>query len=104
MMATLDHTVAPPTPTRLTPGEIEEHRQTFAERGYLVFRNVVDRDRLGQLRDSVFAAFDEARLSGSLFAGGGLLSGHLNCFTGEESRFIYDTLEAYGVIDLVRAI
>jgi len=39
-----------------------------------------------------------------LFSGGGVISGHLNCFPGEESRFVYETLRDFGVIDLVRAI
>ena len=31
------------------------------------------------------------------------MSGHLNCFPGEGSRFVYDELSERGVVDLVRA-
>ena len=37
------------------------------------------------------------------FKGGGLVSGHLNCFPGEGSRFVYDELAERGVVDLVRS-
>jgi hypothetical protein len=32
------------------------------------------------------------------------LSGHLNCFPGEESRFDYDALQEHGIIDLIKTI
>ncbi len=33
------------------------------------------------------------RSSGELFSGGGLVSGHLNCFPGAGARFVYETLQ-----------
>ena len=32
------------------------------------------------------------------------MSGHLNCFPGEGSRFVYDALQERGIIDLIREI
>jgi len=93
-----------PVAKRLSPEEIEMYKLAFAENGYLIFRNVASGKKLAELRDRILDEFEEAKRSGALFAGGGLLSGHLNCFTGEESRFIYNTVEAYGIIDLVKAI
>ncbi|HLF79209.1 MAG TPA: phytanoyl-CoA dioxygenase family protein [Dehalococcoidia bacterium] len=89
---------------RLTPDDIEKFRKAFAETGYLVFKNVVPREKLARLREMIVEAFEQAKVSDGLFAGGGLLSGHLNCFPGEQSRFIYEAVEAYGLIDLVKAI
>jgi len=93
-----------PAVKRLTPEDIETYRLAFSETGYLIFRNVVSREKVAELRDRILDAFEKAKRSGTLFAGGGLVSGHLNCFPGEECRFIYDTVEAYGIIDLVKAI
>jgi hypothetical protein len=47
-------------------------------------------------------AFERAKADGSLFSGGGLMTGHLNCFPGEGSRFAYDALVERGIIDLIK--
>ncbi len=75
----------------------------LAERGYVVFRNMVSKEKLAHLRDHLLAEFERAKTSGGLFSGGGQLSGHLNSFPGEASRFAYDTLRDAGVVDLIRA-
>jgi Phytanoyl-CoA dioxygenase (PhyH) len=84
--------------------DIPKLKQEFDENGYLVFRNVVPADRLAQLGQRLQEAFESARASGQLFAGGGLITGHLNCFPGEESRWVYETLEQKGIIDVIRAV
>jgi ectoine hydroxylase-related dioxygenase (phytanoyl-CoA dioxygenase family) len=76
--------------------------RSFAESGYFVFKNVVSADALAALHKRVDEAFERAGRDGSLFEGGGQISGHLNCFPGAESRFAYDAVERFGVIDLVR--
>jgi hypothetical protein len=88
----------------LSPGAIETLKRSFAEDGYVVIRGVVSREKLSHLRDRLFEEFNRAQESGQLFSGGGMLSGHLNCFPGEESRFVYEALLERGIIDLVRAI
>jgi hypothetical protein len=80
---------------------IEELKHTFADQGYLVFPNIVPRDRLAQLHKDLAQAFDAARASGKLLMGGGTISGHLNCFPGEGARFAYQALEQHGIIALV---
>jgi hypothetical protein len=89
---------------RALPQDLEQYKQAFAEDGYLIFRNVVSRERLSQLFARILEEFERAKQSGRLFSGGGLISGHLNCFPGEESRFAYDTLQERGIIDLIKAI
>lgn len=84
--------------------DIEELKQAFAEDGYLIFRNVVSRERLAQLHKRMLAEFELAKQSGRLMAGGGTISGHLNCSPGEEARFAYEAVEQAGIIDLVRSI
>ncbi len=88
----------------LSRGDIETLQKSFAEEGYFVLRNVVSQEKLSGLRTRILDEFEQTKHSGSLFSGGGLLSGHLNCFPGEESRFAYDTLQERGIIDLIKAI
>jgi ectoine hydroxylase-related dioxygenase (phytanoyl-CoA dioxygenase family) len=88
----------------LSQSEMETLRRAFAEDGYFVIRGVVSREKLSHLRDRMFEEFDSAKKSGALFSGGGMLSGHLNCFPGEEARFVYETLQERGIIDLIRSL
>jgi Phytanoyl-CoA dioxygenase (PhyH) len=88
----------------LSRDEIETHRRTFAENGYLVFKDVVPKDRLTHLRSRVLEEFEVSKKSGSLFDGGGTISGHLNCFPGEESRFAFEALRERGLIELLREL
>jgi hypothetical protein len=78
--------------------------RSFAEDGYVVLRNVVAPEKLKPLCSQIIGAYYAASRSGSLFAGGGLISGHLNCFPGEGTRFVYEALRDHGIVDLVRAI
>ena len=84
--------------------ELEKLRQTFAEVGYLVFRDVVPKQRLSDLRTRMIEELERAQRSGGLFSGGGLISGHLNSFPGEESRFAYDAVRDHGIIDLIKLL
>ncbi|HWZ90261.1 MAG TPA: phytanoyl-CoA dioxygenase family protein [Polyangiaceae bacterium] len=84
--------------------DVETFAQTYAEQGYLVIRDVVPKAQLSDLRARIFAEFDRAKSSGQLFSGGGQISGHLNCFPGEDSRFALAALEERGVTDLIRQL
>jgi ectoine hydroxylase-related dioxygenase (phytanoyl-CoA dioxygenase family) len=89
---------------KLTGSEIENVKQQFASDGYFVLRNVVSPERLTELHKALAQEFDRASNSGALFAGGGLVSGHLNCFPGARARFAYDTLLERGIIELLRQL
>jgi ectoine hydroxylase-related dioxygenase (phytanoyl-CoA dioxygenase family) len=84
--------------------DVDKLKQGFAENGYLIFRNLVSRARLANLAKQIREEFDRARQSGRLIDGGGTISGHLNCFPGEQARFAYEALEEHGIIDLIRQI
>ncbi len=88
------------------PGVSEQDswKQAFARDGYFVLRNVVSQQRLAELHQALAQEFDAASKSGALFYGGGLMSGHLNCFPGAVARFGYDTLLDRGIIDLARQL
>jgi len=82
----------------------EALRREFAEKGYLTFEGVVDKARLTDLTANIRREFEAARASGRLFSGGGTVHGHLNCFPGAESRFVYAALADRGILDVVRAL
>ncbi len=88
----------------LTPDEKAALKKSFDEQGFFVVKNVVSPEMLAELHQRIVVEFDNAKNSGTLFSGGGLLSGHLNCFPGEGSRFIYETLLARGIIDLIKEL
>jgi ectoine hydroxylase-related dioxygenase (phytanoyl-CoA dioxygenase family) len=88
----------------LTSTEVDAAKQEFAVNGFCMFRNVVSPERLDELHKALSREFDRVSQSGALFAGGGLVSGHLNCFPGAGARFAYDTLQERGIIDLIRQL
>jgi len=71
--------------------------------GYVVIRGVVPKEPLAEFAQYLLDEYDRAGQDGRLFEGGGSLTGHLNCFPGERSRFIYDAVRESGVLDIVEA-
>ena len=63
--------------------DVEEFRRALDEDGFVIFRDVVDQDKLAELDATLLEEFERAKTAGELFEGGGSLSGHLNCFPGE---------------------
>jgi ectoine hydroxylase-related dioxygenase (phytanoyl-CoA dioxygenase family) len=88
----------------LSPAEVATLKQSFAQDGYLVVKNVVAREKLAELHAQVVDEFEREKRTGGLFSGGGLVSGHLNFSAGEAARFAYQDLQERGIIDLIRAI
>lgn len=80
------------------------HRERFAAEGYLLLGNVVARDALAALSNDIIGQWRTDTATGAMFTGGGTVSGHLNCFPGAGSRFVYDALAARGIFDLVAAL
>jgi ectoine hydroxylase-related dioxygenase (phytanoyl-CoA dioxygenase family) len=92
------------TTHKLTQSEIDSYKETYARDGYFIVRNVVSRERLAGLHKAMAEEFDSLSKSGALFSGGGLVSGHLNGYPGLGARFAYDSLEEYGIIDLIKQL
>jgi Phytanoyl-CoA dioxygenase (PhyH) len=82
--------------------QMQDLSSAFAREGYVTLPNVVSKPRLAALTGELRGEYARAHANGELFSGGGMVSGHLNCFPGAQSRFVYDELEQYGVFDLVR--
>jgi ectoine hydroxylase-related dioxygenase (phytanoyl-CoA dioxygenase family) len=85
-------------------GDVDALVSALNTEGYAVVRGVVSQDRLASFHAELVGEYERARASGELFKGGGSLSGHLNCFPGEASRFIYDEIVDAGIVDVARAI
>jgi Phytanoyl-CoA dioxygenase (PhyH) len=88
----------------MDPNQLLALRQRFDVDGYLLLKDVVPKAELGQLTASIRRAYRDAVSGGAMFTGGGNLAGHLNCFPGEGSRFVWQALENHGVFDLVRSL
>jgi ectoine hydroxylase-related dioxygenase (phytanoyl-CoA dioxygenase family) len=84
--------------------ELEAFSTTYDRQGYLVFKDVVPKAELAELKARIFEEFESSQRSGALFSGGGLISGHLNCFPGAGSRFALDALEQRGITEVIRQI
>jgi hypothetical protein len=97
--ASVEQAVAP-----LSSEHAAKLRESFALNGYFILRDIVSKERLSHLRTSLLEAYQRAMTSGALPEGGGTLSGHLNCYPGEESRFAYDSVRSVGILDLVESI
>ncbi|HEX6240976.1 MAG TPA: phytanoyl-CoA dioxygenase family protein [Polyangiales bacterium] len=88
----------------LTPQQIQDLEATFARDGYVVIPQVVSRPQLQQHNRALLDEFARAKRAGELFSGGGMVSGHLNCFPGEQARFVYQALDESGVLELVKRL
>ena len=94
-----------PLTKALSSADREGLLRSYAENGYVILRNVVAPEKLKTLCTQIIDAFYAAERSGDLLAGGGgLISGHLNSFPGEGTRFVYETLQDKGIVDLVGAV
>ena len=90
----------------MTPlsSQAQDLTSSFAREGYVVLPNVVSKPKLAALTEELRGEYARARAAGELFSGGGSISGHLNCFPGAQSRFVYDELERHGVFDFARKL
>jgi hypothetical protein len=91
------------TRTALSEDDIASILESLDTDGYVVLRSVVDPDALEEFRQDLLAEYEQVRANGGLFKGGGTITGHLNCFPGVRSRFIYDQIRDYGIVDVARA-
>ena len=82
----------------------DQLRKAFADEGYLKFEGVVPKAPLAQLSRQIADEFELQRREGRLFVGGGTVSGHLNCFPGAASRFVYEALQLAGIVEIVSGL
>ncbi|HEX4385733.1 MAG TPA: phytanoyl-CoA dioxygenase family protein [Myxococcales bacterium] len=88
----------------VAPHEVAALKEAYAREGYAIIPAAVAPSILAGLHKAIFDKFESDKASGKLFNGGGLFTGHLNCFPGEASRAVYTALQERGVIDLIKEI
>jgi hypothetical protein len=79
-------------------------KQSFAEDGFVILPGVVAKAELKTVADNLAGEFARWKKSTESFRGGGLVSGHLNCYPGEIARGVVSQLQSAGVVDLSRAL
>jgi len=77
-------------------------KRTFDEEGYVVLPGVVSKAELTSVEARLREEFSTWQSSPAAFRGGGVLSGHLNCYPGDIARGVLDELKRAGVLELVQ--
>lgn len=76
----------------------------FHEDGFVVLRDVVSRETLRGVAAALASEYANWQRSNAAFKGGGLLSGHLNCYPGELSRPVLNELRESGTLELAQKL
>jgi Phytanoyl-CoA dioxygenase (PhyH) len=79
-------------------------KSVFADDGYVILRRAVSPALLEGVEQNLGAAFQKWNDSADRFEGGGLLSGHLNCYPGELARGVVEELRSGGIFDLTQSL
>jgi hypothetical protein len=79
-------------------------KRSFAEDGYFLLRGCVSKGELESVEQRMRAAFEEWKLGSARFQGGGLMSGHLNCYPGEVARGVMNELKTNGTLELLQGL
>ena len=72
---------------RLSQHEIDDIVAALDNDGYVVLRDVVAKEPLEEFRRFLLDEYERTVASDGLFEGGGMITGHLNCFPGEPPAF-----------------
>lgn len=100
----LDSTIASQTTSATPHFDSSSLEAAFAEDGYIVLRDVISKPELANIQRGLAQEFATWKSSTESFRGGGLLSGHLNCFPGEIARGVFNELRDKGVLELARSL
>jgi ectoine hydroxylase-related dioxygenase (phytanoyl-CoA dioxygenase family) len=84
--------------------DLPQLKRAFADDGYIVIRDVVSKPALATIQQRLSEEFSAWKTSRESFQGGGLMSGHLNCYPGELARGVYNELQDAGILELSRSI
>lgn len=91
------------TPSKATL-DFPRLQREFAEEGFIVLPGMISKPALAAVQAQLTDAFAVWKKSTESFQGGGLLSGHLNCYPGEAARGIFTELHESGVFELAHAL
>ncbi len=88
---------------RLSPEQITDILGHLDSEGVVVLRDVVPKEPLERFSEQLLDEYERVKSSGALFDGGGTIMGHLNCFPGAQSRFVFDHITDFGILDVAAA-
>jgi hypothetical protein len=84
--------------------DLSRLQRTFADEGYVVLPGMISKLELTKIQARLREEFATWENSAERFRGGGLLSGHLNCYPGDVARGVYAELQASGTLELARTL
>jgi hypothetical protein len=84
--------------------DLSRLQRTFADEGYIVLPGMISKHELTKIQARLREEFATWERSAERFRGGGLLSGHLNCYPGDVARGVYAELQASGTLELARTL
>lgn len=84
--------------------DLAKAKHTFDEQGYVILEGLVSNAELTKVASDLSSEFQAWQASAAKFDGGGLMSGHLNCYPGELARGVLDQLRAAGVFQLTQSL
>lgn len=102
------HSVPLSSPTQVSPSalpfDVPKLQRQFDDEGYIVLPGVVSKQAAEAMRQALMDEHNNWKKSSAAFRGGGVLSGHLNCYPGETARGVLNELTSKGVLDLTRQL
>jgi len=80
--------------------DLAELRERLDVDGYAVISGVLSPSKVAAFAAAILGTYAMS----DKFEGGGSFSGHLNCFPGEYSRFFYEEVADYGLVDAIEQL
>ncbi|HYQ15608.1 MAG TPA: hypothetical protein VEQ58_07620, partial [Polyangiaceae bacterium] len=93
-----------PTSSNRPRFDVQQLKRTFDDEGYVVLRGVISKPELANIQRRLAEEFDAWKKSTESFRGGGLLSGHLNCYPGAVAKGVLHELKDTGTLDLAQSL
>ena len=81
-----------------------DQQRAFADDGYFVLPSIVSKAELQAVEQRLSSEFQQWSTGSQAFQGGGLLSGHLNCYPGDLVRGTMNELRATGTLDKLQSL
>jgi hypothetical protein len=80
--------------------DVSSVQRELEANGYAVLPGIVSRSLLEDFTRTILDMYERA----PKFKGGGMVTGHLNCFPGRAARSAFDELRAAGIVELAEAL
>ncbi|HKY39980.1 MAG TPA: phytanoyl-CoA dioxygenase family protein [Polyangiaceae bacterium] len=81
-----------------------EAQREFSEQGYVMLPGLISQPELRRVANQLAQEFDGWNARKDRFQGGGLMSGHLNCYPGRLASGVVKELREAGVFELTQSL